>query len=103
MSEIQKKAPVKFSHPSTDYAGFVLKNYDYAKPLLEKVMENGKRLSEPVPLEDIKAFRQSEIDSLDRTYRRLLNPHTYKVSLSENLKNHKSKLINEIKNNSGIN
>ena len=102
LSAIRNNTPIKFNHPSTDYAGFVLKDYDYAKPLLEKVMENGKRLSDSIPLTEIKEFRQKEINSLDRTYRRLLNPHTYKVSLSDNLKKLKSKLIHDIKKNGQI-
>lgn len=102
LSAVQRKSPIKFNHPSTDYAHFVLKDYDNAKPLLAKVMEKGKRLSQSVYLTEIKDFRQGEINSLDTTYRRLLNPHTYKVSLSDNLKQLKTKLINDIKNNSRV-
>ena len=103
-AELQKKIAgkerVMFNHPSTDYAGFVLRNYDYAEPLLFKVMENGKRLNAASELSSIREHRQKEIDSLDKTYRRLLNPHTYKVSLSDNLKKLKTKLIKELSSNS---
>jgi nicotinate phosphoribosyltransferase len=96
LNKIEKKDPIRFNHPATDYSGFVLKEYDYAKPLLKKVMEKGKRISAPVPLTEIKKYRQDEINSLDKTYRRLLNPHTYKVSLSDNLKRLKSDLISSL-------
>lgn len=94
--KIFKKEPIKFNHPSAEYAGFVLKKYDSARPLLSKVMEGGKRIRDHVPLSQIKEFRHKEIASLDKTYRRLLNPHTYKVSLSDNLKKLKTRLVNEI-------
>ena len=44
-------------------------------------------------------YRQSEVDSLDETFKRLLNPHIYKISLSDRLKDLKSELIHEIKSN----
>ncbi|MBN2042159.1 MAG: nicotinate phosphoribosyltransferase [Spirochaetes bacterium] len=102
ISAVRNKAPVKFNHPSTEYEHFVLKDYDRAEPMLTRVMKNGKRLSESMALSDLKEYRQKEINSLDRTYRRLLNPHTYKVSLSEKLKNLKTNLIREIENNSTV-
>ncbi|MFH0975043.1 MAG: nicotinate phosphoribosyltransferase [Spirochaetota bacterium] len=97
---IEKKEPVRFNHPAAEYEGFVLTNYDRAAPLLSKVIEKGKRINAHAELSGIKEFRQSEINSLDKTYRRLLNPHTYKVSLSDNLKILKTKLIAEITHNS---
>jgi nicotinate phosphoribosyltransferase len=98
--KITKIEPVRFNHPSTDYAGFVLKSYEHAEPMLTKVMENGKRIEEPKSLTNIREYKQNEINSLDKTYRRLLNPHTYKVSLSDNLKNLKTNLISGIRENS---
>jgi nicotinate phosphoribosyltransferase len=92
---VSRKESIRFNHPSTDYAGFTLKIYDSAKPLLGKVMVNGKKLANSAALSDIREFRQAEINSLDGTYRRLLNPHIYKVSLSDNLKNLKTKLMKE--------
>lgn len=101
-SVIERGAPIRFNHPATDYAGFTLKTYDHAEPLLEKVMEKGKRIIPAVPLSEIRAFRKKGIDSLDSTYRRLLNPHTYKVSLSDRLKKLKTSLIREITENSFV-
>ncbi len=97
--KIKAKESIQFNHPSADYSSFILRNYDRAVPLLEKVMSKGKRTNKPMDLIKIREYRQSEIDCLDRTYRRLLNPHTYKVSISDNLKNLKSKMIEEIRGN----
>jgi nicotinate phosphoribosyltransferase len=99
-NKIVQKEPVRFNHPATDYAGFVLKTYDHAEPLLAKVMENGKRIEAPKSLSYIKEYKQNQINSLDKTFRRLLNPHTYKVSLSDNLKKLKTNLIKDISENS---
>lgn len=38
---------------------------------------------------------QTGLASLDESYKRLLNPHIYKVSLSQNLRNLKAKFIEE--------
>ena len=58
---IAKKEPVRFNHPATDYAGFVLKSYDRAESLLAKVMENGgKRIEAPKSLSYIKEFKQNQ-------------------------------------------
>jgi nicotinate phosphoribosyltransferase len=98
--KIVKKEFVKFNHPSADYAGFVVKSYDHAEPLLAKVIENGKRIEASRSLPDIREYRQMQINSLDKTYRRLLNPHTYKVSLSDDLKDLKTSLISRLRENS---
>ncbi len=100
IKKIAKKEPIRFNHPATDYAGFTLKTYENAKPLLEKFMESGKRIVPAAALSGIREYRQSEINSLDSTYRRLLNPHTYKVSLSDSLKKLKTKLIKDTIENS---
>ncbi len=93
------KEYIRFNHPSTDYAGFVLKFYDCAEPLLVKVMEKGKRINGSRSLSEIRDYRQSQVNLLDKTYRRLLNPHTYKVSLSDNLKKLKTSLISGLREN----
>ena len=38
---------------------------------------------------------QSELETFDGSYKRILNPHVYKVSLTEKLKDLKLKFINE--------
>ena len=98
LEKTDMREPVRFNHPATDYAGFTLKAYDAARPLLTKVMEKGRRIAPSASLQDIREHRKLELSSLDKTYRRLLNPHTYKVSLSDNLKSLKTKLIKEIVN-----
>ena len=88
----------KFYHPMVDYRQF---NFTPAKiePLLKKRLENGERLEKRLPdSEQLIISRntmQAQLETFDESYKRLLNPHIYKVSLSENLKDLKKKFIEE--------
>jgi len=89
-------------HPFTDGDLFILKPGEYAKceKLLNCVMKGGKIC---VPVRDLKTIREYAKENqshFDKTYKRLINPHIYKVSLSKKLKNLKHDLILEAK---GIN
>ena len=59
-------------------------------------MKNGARIFELPDLEAIRETKKHEMKTLDETYKRLLNPHTYKVSLSDKLKKTKTDLIRNI-------
>jgi nicotinate phosphoribosyltransferase len=96
---IGSREPIRFNHPATEYARFTLSEYSTTKKLLEPVMLNGAIVGTQPSIQDIKMYRQGEVDSLDETFKRLLNPHIYKISLSDRLKNLKSELIHEIKSN----
>jgi nicotinate phosphoribosyltransferase len=56
-------------------------------------MEAGKRTGTPESLTDIRSRVQSGLDELDRSYKRILNPHVFKVSLTEELKDLKVALM----------
>ena len=94
-NKINKKEPIKFNHPSVEYISFTLNNYNYAQKLLNPVVLNGKRIYEPPSIFEIQNYVKEELNKLYPTYKRLLNPHIYKVSLSDNLKELKFKLIKE--------
>ena len=55
------------------------------EPLLEPVLIEGMRVSEPDTLEVIRARREADLECLDAGVRRLVNPHIYHVSLSQQL------------------
>jgi nicotinate phosphoribosyltransferase len=69
------------------------------EPLLKKRLENGKRTSPRLPeSEQLKISRNnmmSQLDTFDESYKRILNPHIYKVSITENLKDLKLDFINK--------
>jgi nicotinate phosphoribosyltransferase len=62
-------------------------------PLLEKVMENGKRTREKLSLKEISFFRKKKIDQLPWEYKRFINPYIYKIGISDGLKAERDKLI----------
>ena len=55
------------------------------EPLLVDVLVEGRRQHEPTPLEELRSRRVADLDRLDPGVRRLVNPHTYHVSLTEDL------------------
>jgi len=67
------------------------------EPLLNKVMEGGKRLSGSRTLDQIKDYSKARLDLLPGEYKRFNNPHVYKVGLSEKLRNERDRLIEEFK------
>jgi len=76
----------KFHHPSNDFQNFQFTPVA-VRPLLSLKMKSGERTFAPLPLTEIKARVQDGLGRLDRTYQRILNPHVYKVSLTESLRN----------------
>jgi len=89
-------------HPSGDYRSFKLEEYAAVAPLLAPRMRQGKIQD---ALEDPATARQraiSELDRLDDTYKRLINPHVYKVSLSTGLRDLKARLIREAPTRGGL-
>lgn len=89
--------PHSFFHPMYPNTQFTLKNYKCAKPLLEKKMAGGKICAELPELDKIRAYALEQLASFDFTYKRIINPHIYKISLSTALKNLKYRMIDEFK------
>ncbi len=85
-----------FYHPSIDYRQF---NFKPAKVelLLKQKIKNGKLLdtekSNTAELQESRETMIRQLNSFDNSYKRLLNPHVYKVSISEGLKDLKLKHI----------
>lgn len=65
------------------------------EPLLEKVVENGKRLVHSKTVSEIASYSKSRLDMLPTEYKRLENPHIYKIGLSPRLKDQLHKLIDD--------
>ena len=87
--------PYTFRHPSGDYRSFVLADYAQITPLLGLKMKDGRTIGDFPPITEIRARACQEIDGLDDTYKRLINPHVYKVSLSSRLSDMKALLVKE--------
>lgn len=63
--------------------------------LLERVLDDGNRVMEPVPLDVMRGRRTNDLERLDPGVRRLVNPHRYHVSLTEELWQLKQRLVTE--------
>jgi nicotinate phosphoribosyltransferase len=78
----------RYYHPMVDYRQFTCKAAR-VEPLLKKRLEKGQRVNPRLPdSEQLKISRttmQSQLESFDESYKRILNPHIYKVSLTEKL------------------
>lgn len=86
----------RFYHPMVDYRQFSYKAAN-VEPLLKLRLKNGERTSPRVPeAEQLRIARenmQKQLASLDESYKRILNPHIYKVSITEKLKDLKMDFI----------
>lgn len=71
------------------------------EPLLQKVMERGKRLFAAKPLSEIAQYNQKRLALLPGEYKRFSNPHGYKVGLSSQLNNKRNELIQKYKRSEG--
>jgi nicotinate phosphoribosyltransferase len=85
-----------FWHPQADYRHFDLSIEGGVESLLKKYMEDGKLLLPSPSLAEIQQKVKDGLESLDQSYKRLLNPHIYKVSVTEELRSLKLDLINSL-------
>ena len=95
---IEKGKTYQYFHPLIDYRQFSFAA-ESVQPMLKKRLENGERLQPRLPdAEQLRISRQTmqkEIEMFDPSYKRILNPHIYKVSMTENLKDLKLSFIEE--------
>lgn len=93
---IEADKEYRFHHPMVDYRQFTCKAAS-VEPLLKLKLSKGKRISPRLPeAEQLRLSRsnmQKQLETFDESYKRILNPHIYKVSLSEELKDLKKDFI----------
>ena len=96
---VQEGVNHTFFHPFSMGDFFVMRKdaYKYVRPLLGKKMEAGRRVSERRELKDIQAYALSALEHLHKSYKRQINPHIYKVSLSKRLRDLKMDLILKVR------
>jgi len=82
-----------FWHPQADYRHFFLSLEGSVEALLKKRLEGGRVLLPSPSLTDIQQKVKDGLESFDQSYKRLLNPHVYKVSVTEELRTLKLELI----------
>ncbi len=85
----------RFYHPRYPYRSFEVAEYSRTEALLAPVVQSGRVIAEFPTLRTLRERCLRNLGRLDHAYTRLVNPHVYKVSLSEKLKDLKFGLIAE--------
>lgn len=82
-------------HPHREDAARTLRAADVTRvePLRQVVLRDGRRTQDPVPLEVLADRARDDLAALDAGVRRLVNPHTYHVSLTEPVKALQRRLV----------
>ncbi len=93
---IEANKEYRYFHPMVDYRQFTFKA-SRVEPLLHKVVEKGCRVEQKQEagkvLRKAHELMQQQLESLDASYKRILNPHIYKVSLTQAMKDLKIQFI----------
>ena len=83
-------------HPVYTYINKTVTDFT-ARPILQPIFENGKRVYELPKLQEIKAYKNEQIEALWDEYKRILNPEQYPVDLSQKTYDQKLASIAEIR------
>ena len=89
-----EREPLTIFDPEHTFKRMTLTDY-HMRELLVPLFIDGKQVYESPDIHEICAYEKKEMASMWEEYRRLLNPHTYKVDLSDRLYALKQQLINE--------
>ncbi len=96
--KIETGTEYRYYHPMIDYRQFAFTAFR-VEPLLKKRIAGGKRTSPRIPdSEQLRISRktmEAQLETLDESYKRILNPHIYKVSITEKLKDLKLRFIKD--------
>lgn len=93
--EIMEGRRYTFHHPDLSARRFEMAHYASIEPMLTLHMQDGRRLVPRKSLPEIQEHCRSSLDEFDMTYKRIINPHIYKVSLSNELASLKRELIDQ--------
>ncbi|HHT65699.1 MAG: nicotinate phosphoribosyltransferase [Caldicoprobacterales bacterium] len=92
--QIDTKKPLTIFDPVDTWKRMTLRKYSI-KELLVPIYQNGHRVYESPGLMEIQAYAMNELDTLWDEYKRLKNPHVFKVDLSQQLYDMKQRLLEE--------
>lgn len=90
---IASDAPLRIYHPTETYKNMLVEDFT-VRELLVPVYVDGRQVYDCPNIHEIQAYAQKELDSMWDEYKRLLNPHIYKVDLSDQLYDMKKMLLN---------
>ncbi|MDR2091085.1 MAG: nicotinate phosphoribosyltransferase [Clostridiales bacterium] len=90
--EIDGSKPLTIFNPDYTWQKKTFTDYT-VKCITEKVVEKGELVYKPPKIYDIREYALSSLAEFDDAYKRLQNPHIYKVDLSDKLYELKKELI----------
>lgn len=88
----EEKKPDKMFDPVDPLKALSLKDYDF-EPLLQPVMKEGKICTEMSSVWDLAEYSRKRLQSLPSEYKRLYNPHIYKIGISRKLKKERENIL----------
>ena len=86
--------PLRIYHPLQTYKNKMLSDFT-VRELMVPVFKDGVQVYDPPRVPEIQAYAKKEMSSLWDEYKRPMNPHIYKVDLTDKLYDLKKRLINE--------
>ncbi len=91
---IDEEKPLRIFDPVQTWKSMVLTDFS-ARELLVPVFIDGKQVYQLPDIHEIQEYAKKELATMWEEYKRLLNPHVYKVDLSDELYDLKQKLLHE--------
>ena len=88
---IDDTKPLRIFHPTETWKSKVVSNF-FVKELLVPVFRDGRQVYSCPSVFDIQKYAKSESDTFWDEHKRLINPHIYKVDLSDELYDLKKKM-----------
>ena len=93
--ERRDEITIRDEYDDTKVTTFSEKSYDF-RILQNPIIENGKVVLQNPPVKERREYYLKNIASLNDTQKRLINPHFYKVDISDELYDLKNNLINSL-------
>ena len=88
--------PLVLTHPTDRWKKITFENYEI-RSLQKDIIKNGKLACRLPSLQEIKKYAESELNSFWDEYKRLDNPHVYKVDLSDELYELKRSMLDKLR------
>ncbi len=93
--EKRETITIRDERDDTKITTFISGTYDY-RILQQQVMQDGTKILKDIPVKERRDYYLNNLSSLNETERRLINPHFYKVDISDDLYDLKQSLINSL-------
>lgn len=91
---LDETKPLRIFDPEHSYKNMLVEQFT-ARELLVPVFREGRQVYTAPSVAEIRAYARRELDTMWDEYRRLMQPHIYKVDLSDRLYDLKKRLIRE--------